>query len=483
MSDVLRNFIGGAWQAGATDIENRNPSDLSDLVGRYAQADRAEAEAAIAAAREAAETWAKSGLETRYKVLMAIGEELIARSGELGELLSREEGKPRAEGVGEVYRSGQFFTYYAAEALRQIGDTADSVRPGIEIDVRREPLGVVAVISPWNFPMATAAWKIAPALAFGNAVIWKPANVTPASAWALAEIISRQADLPAGAFNLVMGSGGAVGQGLIESPDVDAVTFTGSLGVGRRIAQACAQNLTKVQLEMGSKNALVVMDDADLDVAVAAALNGAFGGSGQKCTASSRLIVHRAVHDEFVDKMTAGMQALKVGHALAEGTQIGPVVDAGQLDSNLAYLELAKSEGCSHVSGGERLALETEGYYLTPALFTGTRNDMRVNREEMFAPIACVIEAGGYDEALAIANDTEFGLTAGIVTRSLARANHFRRNVKTGCVMVNLPTAGTDYHVPFGGRGNSSYGSREQGRYAVEFYTQVKTAYIAAGAP
>ncbi|MDX1576745.1 MAG: aldehyde dehydrogenase family protein, partial [Kiloniellales bacterium] len=471
------------WRAGAAEIENRNPSDLSDLIGRYAQADRAQAEDAIAAARAGAEAWARSGLEGRYKALMAIGQELIERSAELGEQLSREEGKPRAEGVGEVARSGQFFTYYAAEALRQIGDTADSVRPGIEIDVRREPLGVVAVISPWNFPMATAAWKIAPALAFGNAVVWKPANATPASAWALSEIIGRQEELPAGAFNLVMGSGGAVGQALIESPDVDAVTFTGSLDVGRRIAKACAENLTKVQLEMGSKNALVVMDDADLAVGVAAALNGAFGGSGQKCTASSRLIVHRAVHDAFVDKMTAGMKALKVGHALAEGTQIGPVVDAGQLDSNLAYLELAKREGCSHVWGGERLAQETEGYYLSPALFTGTRNDMRVNREEMFAPIACVIEAGDYDEALAIANDTEFGLTAGIVTRSLARATHFRRNVKTGCVMVNLPTAGTDYHVPFGGRGNSSYGSREQGRYAVEFYTQVKTAYIAPGAP
>ncbi len=483
MTEALRNFIGGQWHAGASEIENRNPSDLSDLIGRYAQADRDQAETAIAAARQAAEAWAVSGLETRYKALMAIGEELIARSAELGEQLSREEGKPRAEGIGEVIRSGQFFTYYAAEALRQIGDSADSVRPGIEIDVRREPMGVVAVISPWNFPMATAAWKIAPALAFGNAVIWKPANVTPASAWALAEVISRQDGLPAGAFNLVMGSGGAVGQSLIESPDIDAVTFTGSLEVGRRIAQACAQNLTKVQLEMGSKNALVVTDDADLDVAVAAALNGAFGGSGQKCTASSRLIAHRAVRDVFVEKLTAGMQALKVGHALAEDTQMGPVVDAGQLDGNLAYLDLARSEGATHVWGGERLTRDTEGYYMSPALFVDTGNDMRVNREEMFAPIACVIEAGDYNEALAIANDTEFGLTAGIVTKSLARATHFRRNVKTGCVMVNLPTAGTDYHVPFGGRGNSSLGSREQGRYAVEFYTQVKTAYIAAGAP
>ncbi len=482
-AETFKNFIGGEWTAGVSEIENRNPSDLSDLIGRYAQDDRAQTETAIAAARAAAGDWAASGPETRYKVLMAVGEELIARAAELGEQLSREEGKPRAEGVGEVARSGQFFTYFAAEALRQIGDTADSVRPGIEIDVRREPMGVVAVISPWNFPMATAAWKIAPALAFGNAVVWKPANLTPASAWALSEIIGRQDDLPPGAFNLVMGSGGEAGQALIENPGIDAVTFTGSLGVGRQIAAAAAGNLTKFQLEMGSKNALVVMDDADLDLAVACALNGAFGGTGQKCTASSRLIVHRAVHDAFVDKMSEGMKALKVGHALEEGTQMGPVVDAGQLEGNLAYLDLAREEGCTHVWGGERLERETEGYYLSPALFTGSRNDMRVNREEMFAPIACVIEADDYDEALAIANDTEFGLTSGIVTRSLARASHFRRNVRTGCVMVNLPTAGTDYHVPFGGRGNSSFGSREQGQCAVEFYTQVKTAYIAAGAP
>ncbi len=477
------NYVGGEWLTGVSAIENVNPSDLSDVVGLYAQADRAQCEAAVTAAREAAAVWARSGLETRYKVLMAIGEELIARAPELGEQLSREEGKPRAEGTGEVYRSGQFFTYYAAEALRQIGDTADSVRPGVEIDVRREPVGVVAVISPWNFPMATAAWKIAPALAFGNAVVWKPANVTPHSAWALAEVISRQADLPAGAFNLVMGSGGEVGQTLIDSAEIDAITFTGSLGVGQTIAQSAARNLTKFQLEMGSKNALVVMEDGDLDLAVACALNGAFGGTGQKCTASSRLIVHHAVHGPFVEKVTDGMKALKVGHALEDGTQIGPVVDARQLQGNMAYVQLAREEGCTHVWGGEQLARETDGYFMSPALFTGSRNDMRVNREEMFAPVACVIEVADYDEALAVANDTEFGLTSGIVTGSLAKASHFRRNVRTGCVMVNLATAGTDYHVPFGGRGNSSFGSREQGRYAVEFYTQVKTAYIAAGAP
>ena len=480
---VHPNFIAGEWHNGHEQIENINPSDVSDVIGLYAQADRSACEAAIAAAKDAQRIWAEAPLETRHNLLTAIGEELIARSSELGTLLSREEGKPRAEGIGEVYRSGQFFQYYAAEVLRQIGDAVDSVRPGIEVEVRREPMGVIGIISPWNFPMATAAWKIAPALAFGNAVVWKPANLVPASAYALTEIISRQAALPPGAFNLVMGSGSLVGQTLVESPLVDAITFTGSLPVGRRIAQAAATNLTKLQLEMGSKNALVVMDDGDLDLAVKAALNGAFFGTGQKCTASSRLIVHERVHDAFVEQMIAGMKALKVGHALEDGTQIGPVVDAGQLRQNFEYIEIAKSEGASLAWGGERLERPTEGYFMSPALFVDTHNAMRVNREEIFGPIACVIKAGSYDEALAIANDTTFGLTSGIITRSLARATHYRRNVRTGCVMVNLPTAGTDYHVPFGGRGQSSYGPREQGRYAVEFYTQVKTAYINAGDP
>ena len=482
MTDRKFNHIAGEWLAGESEIENRNPSDLSEVIGLYAQAGGDQLEAALDSARSAQAEWAGAGIERRYSALMAIGEELKARAAELGELLSREEGKPLAEGKGEVYRAGQFFTYYAAETLRQIGDTADSVRDGIEIDVRREPVGVVAVISPWNFPTATASWKIAPALAFGNAVIWKPANVTPASAVALAEIIAKQ-DLPQGLFNLVMGAGASIGQRLVESAKVDAISFTGSVPVGKGIAAAAIQNLTKVQLEMGSKNALAVMDDGDLDLAVAVALGGAFGGSGQKCTASSRLVVHEGIHDAFVEKLVAGARAMKVGHALEEGTQIGPVVSAAQLQGNLDYLEIGKAEGAELLCGGERVERPTEGFYMTPAVFAQTSNAMRVNREEMFAPIACVIKVGSYDEALATVNDTTFGLTSGIVTRSLARATHFRRHARTGCVMVNLPTAGTDYHVPFGGRGDSSYGSREQGSYAAEFYTTVKTAYIAAGQP
>lgn len=482
MSIGALNYIAGEWVAGESALENRNPSDISDLIGLYAQASADQLETALDAAHAAQSEWANAGIERRYSALMAIGEELMARSAELGELLAREEGKPLAEGKGEVYRAGQFFTYYAAETLRQIGDTADSVRPGIEIDVRREPVGVVAVISPWNFPTATASWKIAPALAFGNAVIWKPANLTPASAVALTEIISRQ-DLPKGLFNLTMGSGRSIGQRLVESPKVDAITFTGSVPVGKGIAAAAIQNLTKVQMEMGSKNALAVMDDGDLDLAVSVALGGAFGGTGQKCTASSRLVVHEGIHDAFVEKLVAGTKAMVVDHALKDGTQIGPVVSQTQLDENLAYMDLARSEGGEVLCGGERAERETEGYYMTPAVIAGTANDWRVNREEMFAPIACVIKVGSYDEALATVNDTNFGLTSGIVTSSLSRATHFRRNVRTGCVTVNLPTAGTDYHVPFGGRGDSSYGPREQGGYAAEFYTTVKTAYIAAGRP
>ena len=476
-----KNYIAGEWVAGETAIENRNPSDVTDIIGSYAQASTAQLDTAFDAARAAQKIWSRTGLEARQTILMQIGNALMARADELGELLSREEGKPRAEGRGEVYRAGQFFTYYAAEVLRQMGDNADSVRPDIEIDVRRDPVGVVAVVSPWNFPTATAVWKIAPALAFGNAIIWKPANLVPASAVALAEIIA-STDLPAGLFNLVMGAGSSIGDALVTSAAIDAITFTGSVETGRRIAAGAIANMTRMQMEMGSKNALAVMDDADIDLAVACAVNGAYGGTGQKCTASSRIIVHDAVHDQFVDKMLAATKALQVGHALEEGTQIGPVVSDTQLAENLDYVALAKSEGGEILCGGERLSLAHDGFYMAPCLVVGTQNDWRVNREEMFAPIACIMRARSYDEALNIVNDIPFGLTAGIITKSLARASHFRRNADTGCVMVNLPTAGTDYHVPFGGRGDSSYGPREQGQYAVDFFTSVKTAYIASGA-
>ncbi|MPV86285.1 aldehyde dehydrogenase family protein [Ostreibacterium oceani] len=476
------NFIAGHWMDGESAITNINPSDLSDEIGTYAQASSAQLNQALEQAKIAQIQWAGYALERKQTVLHNIGQALMARAEELGTLLSREEGKPLAEGKGEVYRAGQFFTYYAAEVLRQLGQNADSVRAGVDIDIRREPIGTVAVISPWNFPTATAAWKIAPALAFGNAVVWKPANLTPASAVALTDIIAQQ-DIPAGLFSLVMGAGREIGQALVESPMVDAITFTGSVDVGRQIAQSAIGNLTKLQMEMGSKNALVVMDDADVDLAVSLAVGGAFGGTGQKCTASSRLVVHRAIHDEFVDKLVKATTAMRVGHALAADTQMGPVVSDTQLQQNLNYVKTGQAEGATLLCGGERVERNTDGYYMTPGVFVDTNNQMQINREELFAPLTAVIAVADYEQALATVNDTRFGLTSGIVTQRLSVAHDFRRRAQTGVVTINLPTAGTDYHVPFGGRGDSSYGSREQGQQAIEFYTQMKTTYMASGDP
>jgi aldehyde dehydrogenase (NAD+) len=352
------------------------------------------------------------------------------------------------------------------------------VRPGVDVEVSREPIGVVGLITPWNFPIAIPAWKLAPALAYGNTVVIKPADLVPASTWALVDILAR-AGLPAGVVNLVMGRGSIVGETIVTSPDIAGISFTGSVDTGRAIAQKALAHLTKVQLEMGGKNPLVVLDDADLDVAVTAAVQGAYYSTGQRCTASSRLIVTERIHDRFVKAVADKLASIKVDDALAPGTDIGPVVDQSQLEQDLRYIEIGKGEGATLASGGERLKRSKDGYYLAPALFTEANNAMRIAREEIFGPVAAVIRAKDYDEALAIANDTEFGLCAGIATTSLRHASHFRRNAQAGMVMVNLPTAGVDYHVPFGGRKGSSYGPREQGRYAAEFYTTVKTAYIA----
>ncbi len=470
------NFIGGDWVAGSGYAPNINPSNTGDVVGHYAVASREQALDAIAAAKSAAPIWADSGIQARFDALDFIATELLARKEELGELLSREEGKTRAEGIGEVARAGQIFKFFAGETLRLTGDLLPSTRPGLSVEITREPVGVIGLITPWNFPIAIPAWKIAPALAYGNTVVFKPAGLVPGSGWALSEIISR-AGLPAGVFNLVNGSGREVGETIVTSPDVQAISFTGSVPTGTDIRNRAVARGAKVQMEMGGKNPLVILDDADLDIAVDCALNGAFFSTGQRCTASSRIIVTEGIHDQFVEALAKATGALVVGDALHAGTQIGPVVDEGQLGSNLAYVEKAVAEGGTLVCGGERMAARPEGYFMTPALVTGTTNDMTINREEVFGPVASVIKVADYDEALAVANDCDFGLSSGICTTSLKYASDFKRRSQAGMVMVNLPTAGVDYHVPFGGTKGSSYGSREQGAYAKEFYTGVKTAY------
>jgi acyl-CoA reductase-like NAD-dependent aldehyde dehydrogenase len=471
------NLIAGEWIAGASTVENRDPSDLSDVIGEYAVADEAQVDAAIGAAVDAAPAWAAATPQERFAILETTGLELAARADELGEQLSREEGKPRAEGVAEVQRASQIFRFFAGEALRIPGEHLRSVRPGVDVDVLREPLGVVGVITPWNFPIAIPAWKLAPALAYGCSVVCKPAALVPASVWSLVEILSR-AGLPPGVCNLVLGPGRVVGEAMVHDPRVRGVTFTGSQAVGAGVAAGLAARFGRYQLEMGGKNPLVILDDADLDVAVDCAIQGAFFQTGQRCTASSRLIVTGGMHDRFVEAMVERMRTLRVGHALAADTQIGPVVSADQLEQDLEYLRIGVQEGAELAFGGERLERQTDGYFLEPALLVATRNDMRINREEIFGPVATVIAAEDPDHALALANDTEYGLSAGVCTTSLKHASLFRDRLQAGIVTINLPTAGVDYHVPFGGTKGSSSGTREQGRYAVEFFTTVKTAYV-----
>ncbi|WP_078085206.1 aldehyde dehydrogenase family protein [Microbulbifer mangrovi] len=476
---IKRNYIAGEWVEGSGTTRNINPADTSDIVGEYATADAEQARAAIAAAYAAFPAWSQAGIQQRSELLDRIGQKILDRKQELGELLAREEGKSLSEAIGEVGRAGQIFKYFSGEVLQLRGDIQPSVRPGLEASVTREALGVIGMITPWNFPIAIPAWKIAPALAYGNCVVFKPAELVPGSAHALTEIIV-EAGIPAGVFNLVMGPGRVVGDTIVNDKCVDGISFTGSVNTGRNIAAAAVGRMAKVQLEMGGKNPLVVLDDADLDTAVECAVNGAYFSTGQRCTASSRLIVTEGIYDRFVEAVLERLKTLKIGNPLNPETHIGPVVDERQLQQNLKYVEIAKEEGGNLVFGGEQLQLETDGFFQQPALIIDTTPEMRINREEVFGPVASVIKARDYEHALELANDTEFGLSAGIVTQSLKHATHFKRHAQAGMVMVNVPTAGVDYHVPFGGRKGSSYGSREQGSYAREFYTTVKTAYTSA---
>ena len=476
MTDTLTHLIGGQAVAGDPVGESINPSDLDDTVARYPKGSADDVDAAVKAAREAFPAWSEASPEVRSDVLDRAGGLVMARAKELGTLLSREEGKTLAEGTGEVMRAARILKYFAGEALRRHGQALESTRPGIDVTTHREAVGVFGLITPWNFPIAIPAWKAAPALAFGNTVVLKPATPTPAIAHALAAII-HEAGAPPGVFNLVIGEG-KVGSAIVDHAGVDGISFTGSQGVGAMVAQGAIRRQARVQLEMGGKNPLVVLDDADLERAVACATDGAFFGTGQRCTASSRIIVTSGVHDRFVELLAERARALRVGDALDPQTQIGPAVSEAQLEQNMRYVDIARDEGGRVVAGGEPVKLDKRGYYMSPVVVADTAAEMRINCEEVFGPVASIVRVADYDEALEIANRGDFGLSAGIITTSLKHARHFRRAVRAGMVMVNLPTAGVDYHVPFGGTRKSSYGAREQGFAAVEFYTQTKTVYV-----
>jgi alpha-ketoglutaric semialdehyde dehydrogenase len=475
MTQTLTHFINGEKVKANATHESLNPSDTRDVVALAPQGGSAEVNEAVDAARKAFPGWSGASPEVRADLLDKIGDTILKRREELGTLLSREEGKTLPEGIGEVTRAGRIFKYFAGEAVRRHGQNLDSVRPGVEINTFREAVGVFGMITPWNFPIAIPAWKAAPALAFGNTVVMKPAGLTPATAAAMADIIF-ECGVPAGVFNMVVGRGN-VGDAIAKHPGVDGVSFTGSQSVGAQVAQAAVARQARVQLEMGGKNPLVVLDDADFDRAIACAIDGAFFATGQRCTASSRVIVTDGIYSRFVAALTEKAQSLTVGDALDPASKIGPVVSDTQLEQDLAYVDIAIKEGGQLACGGARLTLGKPGYYMSPAVISDTAQTMRINNEEVFGPVASVVRVKNYDEALAAANAGEFGLSAGICTSSLKYARHFQRAARAGMVMVNLPTAGVDYHVPFGGTRRSSYGAREQGFAAIEFYTQTKTAY------
>ena len=474
---ILTSVVAGESIAGVTERPNINPSDTSDVVAVASIADAQVAHDAVAAARDAFPGWASTTPWQRAEVLDRAGTEVMARADELGDLLAREEGKTYVEARGEVVRAGQILKYFAGVALQPHGLALDSVRPGIDVTVTREPVGVVSVITPWNFPIAIPAWKIAPALAFGNTVVFKPADLVPGSAWELVDILNR-AGLPAGVLNLVLGRGSQVGPVLTSS--ADAVTFTGSVDTGKGIHLDAAAHGRKVQLELGGKNPLIVTGHADLNLAVECAMQGGFGSTGQRCTASSILVVTADIHDRFIEAMQARMSAWVVGDARSAGTDMGPVVDEGQLSQDVSYIDIARSQGAQIIGGGR---VEGNGHYLAPALAIGTSVSDRINCEEVFGPVVSVIKVDDYAEAVEAANASTMNLSSGICTTDLAEASHFKRHSKAGMVMVNLPTAGVDFHVPFGGRGDSSYGPREQGTAAVEFFTVSKTSYTLPGAP
>lgn len=470
-----QHFINGAWVASSKTRSNINPSQPDDIIGEFGDASENDVAKAIEAAQAAVSIWSKSTPQQRFDVLDFIGAEILARKQELGTLLAREEGKILPEAIGEVTRAGYIFKFFAGEALRIGGQAIASVRPGMEVITSREAVGVVGLITPWNFPIAIPAWKSAPALACGNAVVLKPSEITPACAWALAEIISRSG-LPKGAFNLVMGDGVA-GKALVENPAVDAISFTGSTGTGQLIAQHCALSLKKYQLEMGGKNPLIILDDADMDIALECTINGAFYSTGQRCTASSRTIVTEQCYAAFRAALIERTGELRVGPALDAASQIGPAVDQRQLEKNLDYIVIGKEEGGQILVGGERLS--GAGYFFSPAVIENQNPQARLNQEEVFGPVTTLIMVKNFEEAMQVANATPYGLSGGICTKSLKYATQFRREMQAGMVMVNAPTAGVDYHVPFGGSKASSFGPREQGGMAMEFYTKVKTHYLA----
>jgi aldehyde dehydrogenase (NAD+) len=474
------NYIAGEWRPAASGetMENHNPANRDEVVGLFASSGADDVDAAIAAAEEAYRSWRFSSPMTRANILHKAANILESRIPEVGRELTREEGKTLKEGIGETTRAVQILRYFAGEAQQPSGEHYPSVNPHTLLYTTREPLGVVAVVTPWNFPIAIPAWKIAPALAFGNTVVFKPASLTPLTAVRLVEALD-EAGLPAGVLNLVTGSAANVGDPLVRDPRVVAITFTGSNETGAELRRSAAERGAKLQLELGGKNPAIVLADADLDHALGQVVAGAMMSTGQKCTATSRAIVDRRIIDRFTEMLADRIGGLKVGDPLDAETQIGPLIDERAADRVAGEVDAAKQAGAELVVGGERLGSGLErGAFLAPTLFADVDPKSRLGQDELFGPVLGVIPVDSMEEAMAVANQVKFGLSASIFTRDLGRALAFAREIEAGVVHVNSETAGAEPQVPFGGmKGSSSY-SREQGKSAREFFTQVKTVYI-----
>jgi len=481
MEREYQNLIGGTWgpaTGGATNPD-RNPARRDEVVAVFPSAGRDDATRAAEAAGKAFPGWARTPMPRRGEILLKAAALLEQRLDEVAEALTREEGKTLAESKGEVGRGVSLLRYYGGEATQPTGEIYPSVSPSTFLFAERVPLGAVALITPWNFPVAIPTWKVAPALVFGNTVVLKPAELTPLTAWHLTDVLDK-AGLPPGVLNLVVGRGSQVGQALVESPHIKAISFTGSNAVGARLAAQCAERGIKFQLEMGGKNPVVVLSDADVDKAVDVTIAGAMLSTGQKCTATSRVIVQRDALDAFREGLVAKVAALKVGDGMKPETYMGPLVSADAEKTVLDYIEVGKREGARLLTGGAKLKGDAydQGYFVAPTVFDGVRPDMRIAQEEIFGPVVAVLEARDFDQAVAMANDTRFGLSASVMTRDLGLALRFVREIEAGIVHVNSQTAGAEPQVPFGGFKASSSGSREQGKAAREFFTQTKTVYL-----
>ena len=477
-SGTLTSYVGGGWRRGTTESRDINPAAPSEAVATVSLADAALAADAVLAAASALPAWRAVGAVARGELLRAAGEILDQRAAQIGRDLTREEGKTLAEAVREVRLSANIFRYYAGQALDPHGETYPSRQAATLLFTRREPVGVVSVITPWNFPICIPAWKIAPALAFGNTVVWKPADLVPLTAVHLTQALI-DAGLPNGVLNLVLGKGSQVGEVLVGHAEVDAISFTGSNPVGRRIQAIASTAGKRLQLELGGKNPAIVLADADLQRAAREVANGAFAGTGQKCTATSRVIVERLVAGHLVDALKAESDAWRPGDPMAAGTGMGPVASSEQLLAVLGYLQCGRDAGARVVTGGGRAGGDlAEGWFVEPTVLLDVDPSHPVAREEIFGPVAVVLPVDSYDQAVALANDTPYGLSASLFTRDLAQALRFTEDSRSGIVKVNQSTAGVELHVPFGGVKGSGFGHREQGKAAREFFTESKTVYL-----